>query len=290
MCDYKSCASARHLRFGIKIRTHPDDMQWLDDGFRASQNCEWKCSCSLPNLGTSTHYANNRCIGYDSELNMVNFNCYSLCSPELDTLHDEEEIECMAFVDIIQWVNANNKIFRYKGMSEVQMKAETEMIWDLGIAGAKDLNVFFMGAEFKNYVLDEDVYDGHDRFICSPLSDDKCWFIQLDPIDCVISICWHRKPQEISILAFVSMVVFWEDGGMDMKQDCVVWEAQKSYDTIGNLRGRLERVWDNLAARKKIKKIKVTIRINKVWDSELKGVAEGNWKEYGIIQECKTID
>ena len=290
-----------YLRFGIEPVAHPNNMKQYeslqypnDDG--ALKECEWRYSCQLKEMESFSHYRSYCITKDDYDLNSLNdFGDYSLCVPVDQIVDMEEEIEFIMWINVDAWttVNGNNAITGCRNANR-NMKAETIMEWDLTKIGNKDVDGCVIGAE-----CDYGAHFVDNRCLCGPLSNDKCWCIQLDSKIGEVRISWYDKPERVGgIEIIVHVMVFWDKDREDT-------DASYIYTDSGNLmwrrfksrgansmnwitytgRGSAQAVTYDLHPGRKLKKIKMAIDVKTVWDRAGKEVDEKDWSEYGIIQE-----
>ena len=294
-----------YLRFGIEPVAHPNNMKWYepfeypnDDG--ALKECEWRYSCQLKEIESFSHYR-SYCITKDEyDLNSLNdFSDYSLCIP-VDQIADmEEEIEFEMEIDVDAWttVNGNNEFIGSRNVVR-NMKADLLMEWDLTKIANKDVDGCVVGAECD---YGDDFVDN--RCLCSPLSSDKCWFIQLDSKIGEVRISWWDKPEKVGgIEIMVHLMVFWDKDRKDEDASYIYTDWGKLMWRIFKSRGITSMNWETYTGRgnpqaitsdldpgRKVKRIKTVIEVETVWDRAGNEVDKKDWSEYGIIQEDATV-
>lgn len=287
------------IRFGIVTTNVPENVEKHDgtewsnsNGF--VKNCHWSYSFVLQECA----YRHGRCYQIVSARDDKSWNDYeygetSLTIP-IPLKDDEREIDFKVFINILQW-NTNDENNDITFNNGVKMKSVSGITWNLmGLA--------------DRYEEIRVIGDVNDKRMCraltggapaSDLSDDGCFYVELDSLAGNVRMYWYNKPTKVRAIAtMVTVIVSWDDGGSfdgskttnkaDWKCKAVNWGQfrGRGSESYGLKRSKemvnSQIIMAGLADGRKVKEIEVVINVVSVWGTNGHMVKRKDWHEVGV--------
>ena len=284
------------LRFGIITSNVPENIEKhngseLHNSLGFIKECHWTYSYSLRNSNQFRHCRSYQIVkaGDDCACNDDEYEDNSLCLP-MSKLKAEDKIEFKVIINLIQW-NGITGYDAFRSARIVRLNVKSVISWDLMKVAQRYPEICIIGAIGDKM--------RHQRWTGNPpssdLSDDGCWYIELDSMAGEVLIYWCDKPQDIgAIKAVLRVNVVWDD---EAKADSLTKESKRNwswtqriitfrqfrrygYGFTGGINSQI--IMTGLNKGRKVKEITVEINVETVWDEKGDKVRTEDWNEFGV--------